>query len=497
MSLSVFEIFKIGIGPSSSHTVGPMKAAKHFLLEAKKRGLLQNKYKIFCDLYGSLALTGKGHGTDKAVIIGLLGKDPEIIDTSTIYKEVENCKKLKVLNALNEKEMKFEIDFHKSKKLQYHSNGMVFHIVNSEKETIFSETYYSIGGGFVETETELKEKAKINDKKELSLKLDIGPTNNKIPFYFSNTKQLIELCLKNNMSIAQLQMENEKFWNNEETIKSKLDKIWSVMDDCIFRGLTSSGYIDGPLNLERRAPRMYHKLNNKTEKNENEKFFDNLNWINCWALAVSEENANGGQVVTAPTNGAAGIIPSVLKYYTKFHSDNRNKIHEFLLTSAVIGMIIKHNATVSGAEGGCQAEIGASSSMAAGGLAAVLGGDLMVVEKASEIALEHFIGLTCDPVGGLVQIPCIERNAIGAVKSVNSAVLALSETSSLHKVSLDHIIAVMKQTGIDLKSKYKETSKGGIAKIMKQEVVNNLRKMRESKKLESKQISNEDINKLL
>ena len=467
MSLSVFQMFKIGIGPSSSHTVGPMKAAKEFLLNAKQNNLFNNLDKIKSvkiDLFGSLALTGKGHGTDKAIIMGLMGEEPEFVDTSTIYKKINEITKIKKLKLLNgfDSETNFSIDFHKTGKLPYHSNGMRFILLDNENKEIFREIYYSTGGGFIINEKEIDENEK--SKKNNYVKL----TEKSVPYPFSTANELMYICKTEKRSIAEIVLANELTWRTEEEIKIKLDRIWEVMDNCIKRGIKANGYLPGPLKVERRANGIHENL--ITNTGEITDSMEYLNWINMWALAVSEENSMGGQVVTAPTNGSAGVIPSVLSYYKKFYEKKYpNKTYDFLLTAAAIGMIIKLNATISGAEGGCQAEIGASSSMAAAGLTAALNGNINQIENAAEIAMEHFIGMTCDPVGGMVQIPCIERNAVGAVKAVNSCAMALIEKNK-HKVSLDNIVQVMKQTGDDMKTKYKETSKGGIAKVMQGDI---------------------------
>jgi len=496
MALSVFQMLKIGIGPSSSHTVGPMKAAKEFLMNAKKQKILDtHKHKIKTvkvDLFGSLALTGRGHATDKAIIMGLIGEDPDGVDTSTIYKKVADINKEKKLKLLNEFEhdLEYKIEFHKQGKLPYHTNGMRFILHDEKQEEIFKEIYYSTGGGFIVNELEMKDQ-KEKEKNAASDKF-AGIAQKQVPYPFKTADELFYICKSEKKTIAEVVLENEKTWMEESEIRRKLDRIWEVMQNCIIRGLRTKGTLPGPLKIERRAPTILEKLlvnehiNSNGFNNNNSgsvdlkiinvfdsKFvldpMDYMNWINMWAMAVSEENSIGGQVVTAPTNGSAGVIPAVISYYKKFYEHKHpGKLHEFLLTAAAIGMIIKLNATVSGAEGGCQAEIGAASSMAAAGLTAALGGNLIKIENAAEIAMEHFIGMTCDPVGGMVQIPCIERNAVGAVKAVNSTALALMENNK-HKVSLDRIVQVMKQTGDDMKSKYKETSKGGLAKILEKD----------------------------
>jgi L-serine dehydratase len=449
MYISVFQMFKIGIGPSSSHTVGPMKAAKLFLNKAKQKGLFNsNSIKaIRTDLYGSLALTGKGHATDRAVVLGLLGEDPDTVDTNTSYQLAEKQQADKKVKLLNEYECNLKINFLKHQKLPFHTNGMKFTLLGNNDEELYKDIWYSTGGGFIVNEEDTKSQRHKADSV-------------KVPFEFNNAKELFTLCKENSLTIPQLILENEKVFLDELEIKRKLDRIWEVMENGIKRGLSNSGYLPGPLMLRRRAADLYADLKSSEIKDP----MDYLNWINVYALAVSEENSIGGQVVTSPTNGSAGVIPAVIKYYKKYHSKTQpNKLYDFLLTAGAIGSLFKRNATIAGAEGGCQAEIGVSSSMAAAGLTCALGGNLNQIEGAAEMAMEHFVGMTCDPVGGVVQIPCIERNAFGAVKAVNASALALRENYS-HRVALDRIIKVMNDTGHDMKTKYKETSKGGLAK---------------------------------
>lgn len=445
-------MFKIGIGPSSSHTLGPMKAAKEFLLKSVAKGIDLNKVKTMkTDLYGSLALTGKGHHTDKAVILGMLGEDPKTVDTSTIYQKIEKLAAEKRLKLLNQTDVQFRINFLRSQKLPYHTNGLKFTLIGHDDSEIINEIYYSTGGGFIISEEETKNKNAADTDKF-----------NKLPFPYKNSKELFYLSESNNISLPNLILENEKVYLglSEKEIKDRLSEIWEVMNNSIKRGLMIEGILPGPLSLNRRAPSLYKKLLAESKTNDPMYY---LNWINCHAIAVSEENASGGQVVTSPTNGSAGVIPAVLNYYFKYCADKHpNKLHDFLFTAGAIGGIFKLNSTISGAEGGCQAEIGVSSSMAAGGLTCALNGNCTQIEKASEIAMEHFIGMTCDPIGGLVQIPCIERNGVGAVKAINASALALTETNT-SKISLDRIVRVMKKTGEDMKTKYKETSKGGLA----------------------------------
>jgi L-serine dehydratase len=468
----VFQMFKIGIGPSSSHTVGPMKAAKQFLLKAKSKGILDSDHvkSIHADLYGSLALTGKGHATDKAIIMGLKGHDPDNVDTTTIYEEIDKIQERKSLMLLNTYEKILKINFLKKQRLPYHTNGMTFYLKDEEDKEIYKETFYSVGGGFILNESEINKQHSSDDN-----------CDEKVPYFFKNADELFSLCEKNKLKIHELMLANELVSHSEAEVRRKLDRIWEVMNQGIIRGMNSSGCLPGPLQLNRRAPLLLEKLK-ILENNNKMDPLNSMNWLNMWALAVSEENSTGGQIVTAPTNGAAGVIPAVIKYYLKFYSELfPNRIHDFLLTAAAIGSIFKRNATISGAEGGCQAEIGVASSMAAAALTDCLDGNLIQVENAAEIAMEHFIGLTCDPVGGVVQIPCIERNAIGAVKAVNATALALSETNK-HKVSLDRIVHVMKETGNDMKTKYKETSKGGIAKILENDFKHAMKLMKDNNK---------------
>mmetsp|Transcript_27336 Transcript_27336/g.28431 ORF Transcript_27336/g.28431 Transcript_27336/m.28431 type:complete len:482 (-) Transcript_27336:49-1494(-) len=446
-------MFKIGIGPSSSHTLGPMKAAKDFLVKATNKGVDLSKVRSMkTDLYGSLALTGKGHHTDKAVILGMMGEDPVTVDTSTVYKKVSKITKEKKVQLLGTHQVGFKINFLRSQILPYHTNGLKFTLLGEGDQELINETYYSIGGGFILSDEETKKESSDHASKFKSL-----------PFQFKNATELFWLSETNKIPLNKLIMENEKVFHQttEKEIKERLDVIWSVMNSSIKRGLSSEGVLPGPLELQRRAPSLFKK---KVENNQaiDPMFF--MNWINVHAMAVSEENASGGQVVTSPTNGSAGVIPAVASYYNKFYADKHpNKLHDLLTTAGAIGGIFKLNSTISGAEGGCQAEIGVSSSMAAAGLTCALGGTNSEIEAAAESAMEHFIGMTCDPIGGLVQIPCIERNGVGAVKAINACSLALSESIN-RRVSLDRIVNVMKKTGDDMKTKYKETSKGGLAK---------------------------------
>ena len=457
MSISVFDIYTIGIGPSSSHTVGPMKASFLFIQKLIEEKRFQEIYTIKADLYGSLALTGKGHGTDKAVILGLMGHEPESIDSNKIQSYLDDCKDSKSLK------MKFEnlektvifnqrndLKFHRRVSLPYHPNGMAFAAFDKDNNEILRVIYYSVGGGFIVDENEAMNDATIKHQ------------DSKVPYPFNSADELMSQCKKQKLSIPELIMKNELTWRTEEEVNKGILKFWKVMEDCIQRGFKNEGILPGGLKVKRRAPDIYRNLVNNPEKNLSD-VLSILDWVNLYALAVNEENAAGGQVVTAPTNGAAGIIPAVLHYFVKFSSRHTEKgIIDFLLTAAAIATLYKKNASISGAEVGCQGEVGVACSMAAGALAQVMGGTIEQVENAAEIAMEHNLGLTCDPIGGLVQIPCIERNAMGAIKAINAARMALSGDGA-HYVSLDKVIKTMKQTGKDMKKRYKETSKGGLA----------------------------------
>ena len=455
MPTSIFNIFKIGIGPSSSHTVGPMKAARSFIFTLKQRGLFHPSKlsHIKTELFGSLALTGGGHGTDKAILLGLMGETPETVPIDTIKDRLDLLKTTQHLKLFNEFEVPFiskdHMIFHRTKRLAYHTNGMRFLAFHDSTE-IARQIFYSIGGGFIKSEEEVKNEAE-NDKNSEATK---------IPYPFKSAADLISICVKNKMTISEIIFENEKVYQPEKEIHAKLQEIWSVMKKCVSDGCRNDGLLPGSLKLKRRAPQLYQTL---FKGNDASDPMNPMDWVNVYALAASEENAAGGRIVTAPTNGAAGIIPAVLHYYDKFYSKQYpNQIENFLLTAAAIGMIIKDNATISGAEGGCQAEVGSACSMAAAGLTAALGGSIEQIESAAEIGLEHNLGLTCDPVDGLVQIPCIERNTMGAIKAINASALALGGDGS-HRITLDSVIKVMKETGSDMQTKYKETSEGGLA----------------------------------
>ncbi len=451
--LSVFDIFKIGIGPSSSHTVGPMRIGARFLNEAASAGVLEKAARIKVQLHGSLALTGLGHGTDKAVILGLSGFTPEATDPDEAETEFEKVKAEKQL-TLRGVETPFDpardIELRGDIIPEIHPNEMRLILLDHSDSEIFDQTYYSVGGGFIASEKQLTTAAED----------DLIARPRRGVHLFACAADLLALCAKKNLTIHDLILENEDQHRPRPETEQKLDEIWFAMRDCVERGLKTEGILPGGLKVKRRAPALYKKLIEAPLANEREQLFD---WLNVYAMAVNEENAAGGRVVTAPTNGAAGIIPAVLKHYcASEETPNLRHIRIFLLTAAGIGMLYKQRASISGAEMGCQGEVGVACSMAAGGLAAVWGGTPGQVEHAAEIGMEHNLGLTCDPVGGLVQIPCIERNAIGAVKAVNAARLALRSTED-HKVSLDQVIETMRQTGLDMSRKYKETSEGGLA----------------------------------
>jgi L-serine dehydratase len=457
MSISVFDIYTIGIGPSSSHTVGPMKASFLFIEDLINKNLINNVTTLKADLYGSLALTGKGHGTDKAIILGFMGHQPETINSNEIDSYIDDCKKNKEINLQfkNSKQkinfvIKNDIKFHRRVSLPYHPNGMAFAAFDKDNNEIARSIYYSIGGGFIINENEI----------DTEKPFDIHESRVKYPF--NSADELIEICKKNSLSIPQLVFQNELTWRSEKEIRIGILKYWKVMEDCVKRGFINEGILPGGLKVKRRAPLVYKNLTQNPEKNLSD-VLSILDWVNLYALAVNEENAAGGQVVTAPTNGAAGIIPAVLHYYVRFcPKANEDGIIDFLLTAGAIASLYKKNASISGAEVGCQGEVGVACSMAAGALTQVMGGTIEQVENAAEIAMEHNLGLTCDPIGGLVQIPCIERNAMGSIKAINAARMSLSGDGT-HYVSLDKVIKTMKQTGKDMKKHYKETSKGGLA----------------------------------
>lgn len=452
MAISIFSLFTIGIGPSSSHTVGPMRAARLFANELQNAKLLDKTTRITAELFGSLGLTGKGHGSDRAVLLGLEGEMPEIIDPNVIPERINAIRGNASLNLAGVKPIAFtektDLIFHRSLTLASHSNGLVFTANDASGALILKKTYYSIGGGFVVSE---------GDGKALSF----GDERD-VPYPFQMAADLLAVCERDNKSIAEAIFANETTWHTASEIKAKALEIWAAMQACVARGLKNGGILPGGLKVKRRAPDLYHRLVSQAEKALKDPLTI-MDWVNLYALAVNEENAAGGRVVTAPTNGAAGIIPAVLHYLNRFtpHS-SEDDIVKFLLTAGAVGLLYKRNASISGAEVGCQGEVGVACSMAAAGLTAALGGTNAQIENAAEIGMEHNLGLTCDPVGGLVQIPCIERNAMGAMKAINASRIALSGDGT-HKVSLDRVIQTMFETGRDMQTKYKETSQGGLA----------------------------------
>jgi L-serine dehydratase len=449
MSLSVFDIFKVGIGPSSSHTMGPMHAAHEFAAGLKRDGLLSATQEIAVRLYGSLAFTGVGHATDRAILAGLEGAEPETVDPDHIEATVRRIRASGRLKLLGEHEIAFDepmqLLFMQHERLPRHSNGMRFTGLGAGQRVLREVDYYSIGGGFIVRGDE-EEAAGTHER--------ASP-----PYPFSSGEELLALCREHGLEIFELVLANERTWASEAEVRARLLHLWQVMQACVERGFHQQGLLPGVLKVRRRAPRMYRMLTECATV----KPLEVMDWVNAYALAVNEENAAGGRVVTAPTNGAAGIVPAVLHFYRRFEEGaNDAGVIRFLLVAAAMGMLYKRNASISGADMGCQGEVGVACSMAAAGLVAALQGTNEQVENAAEIGMEHNLGLTCDPVAGLVQIPCIERNAMGAVKAVNAARLAMRGDGT-HKVSLDQVIATMRQTGADMSTIYKETSQGGLA----------------------------------
>jgi L-serine dehydratase len=449
VSLSVFDVFKVGVGPSSSHTMGPMLAARYFVRDLDARGQLDATAELFVQLYGSLALTGLGHCTDRAILLGLEGHDPSEFDPAVMEPTLARIRESGRLRLLGRHEIAFDepmnLLFHRDQILPGHSNGMRFTARDARGATLLAEEMYSIGGGAVQRE------GQTGEPREASARA--------VPLPFGSGAELLERCEKAGLSISELMLRNEQALRSAAEVDARLDRIWDVMQACVERGFAAKGVLPGVLKVPRRAPQLKRAL----EEDAPHGRADAMEWVNAWALSVNEENAAGGQVVTAPTNGAAGIVPAVLHYYAKLCAGaDEEGIRRFLLAAGAIGILYKRNASISGAEMGCQGEVGVACSMAAAGLAAALGGSNGQVENAAEIGMEHNLGLTCDPVAGLVQIPCIERNAMGAVKAINAARLALRGDGT-HKVSLDQVIATMRQTGRDMSSIYKETSQGGLA----------------------------------
>ncbi|MEU9639584.1 L-serine ammonia-lyase [Streptomyces tendae] len=449
MAISVFDLFSIGIGPSSSHTVGPMRAARMFARRLRNEELLDSVASVRAELYGSLGATGHGHGTPKAVLLGLEGDSPRTVDVETADDRVEKIKSCGRISLLGEHEIPFAYDddmvLHRRKALPYHANGMTLWAYDAEGAEVLTKTYYSVGGGFV-----------VDEDAVGADRIVLDDTVLKYPFRTGD--ELLRLARETGLSISALMLENERAWRDEDEIREGLLEIWRVMRACVDRGMTREGILPGGLKVRRRAANTARKL-----RSEGDPQALAMEWITLYAMAVNEENAAGGRVVTAPTNGAAGIIPAVLHYYVNFvPGADEDGVVRFLLAAGAIGMLFKENASISGAEVGCQGEVGSACSMAAGALAEVLGGSPEQVENAAEIGMEHNLGLTCDPVGGLVQIPCIERNGMAAVKAVTAARMAMRGDGS-HKVSLDKVIKTMKETGADMSVKYKETARGGLA----------------------------------
>ncbi|RLK62319.1 L-serine ammonia-lyase [Actinokineospora cianjurensis] len=451
MAVSVFDLFSVGIGPSSSHTVGPMRAALMFVDGLRAAGALAEVARVRTELFGSLGATGHGHGSDKAVLLGLEGARPEDVDTDSVPVRVAEIRQSGRIRLLGSHEIAFAEDddlvMHRRKSLPLHPNGMTFAAWDAAGTELSRRTYYSVGGGFVLDETAA-------DGPVISA--DTTP----VPFPFRSAADLLTHCENSGKSIAQVMLANELVWRTEAEVRAGLLHIWQVMQDCVTRGCEQDGVLPGGLKVPRRAKALHDKLLDEDGAGDPLYVMD---WVSLFALAVNEENASGGRVVTAPTNGAAGIIPAVLHYYTRFLSvANEDGVVDFLLTAAAIGVVLKETGSISGAEVGCQGEVGSACAMAAAGLTAVLGGTVAQVENAAEIGLEHHLGLTCDPVGGLVQIPCIERNAVGSTKAINASRMALRGDGT-HVVHLDKVIKTMRETGADMHTKYKETARGGLA----------------------------------
>ncbi|MBX9299309.1 L-serine ammonia-lyase [Chromobacterium piscinae] len=453
MAISVFDLFKIGIGPSSSHTVGPMRAARQFISRLEKDGQLDATVRVSAEMFGSLGATGKGHGTDVAVLLGLQGEQPDLVDTDAVDGMLAAIREQRKLKLLGKREIDFvegeHLILHKKKTLPYHPNGMIFEAFDAAGASLSKRAYYSVGGGFVVDEAAI----------------DAGfvpPGVTELKHPFKSAAELLALCQRHGKSISQIMLENELSWRSEEEVRAGLLNIWNVMQACVKRGCEREGILPGGMKVKRRAADMHRKLLASPEAAMRDPLTV-MDWVNLYALAVNEENAAGGRVVTAPTNGAAGIIPAVMHYYARFvPGASDDGIVRFLLTAGAIGILFKLNASISGAEVGCQGEVGSACSMAAGALCEVMGGTPEQVENAAEIGMEHNLGLTCDPVGGLVQVPCIERNAMASVKAINAVRMALRGDGQ-HFVSLDRVIKTMRDTGMDMSTKYKETARGGLA----------------------------------
>jgi L-serine dehydratase len=457
MAVSVFDLFKIGIGPSSSHTVGPMRAARIFALRLEHDGLLSRAARVQSLLYGSLGATGKGHGSDKAVLLGLAGHEPDTVDVEAVPSMLDGMRSAHRIELLGRHGVAFDektdLVFHRRETLPFHANGMRFVAFDAAGAEVGNRTYYSVGGGFV-----VSDEVAADGSKQKA----IVPDTTKLALPFTTGERLLQITQGTGLTIAQVMRRNEQTWRSDAEIDAGLLNIWAVMQACVKRGCATDGVLPGGFKVKRRAAELYRALTAKPEEALRDPL-QVMDWINLYALAVNEENAAGGRVVTAPTNGAAGIVPAVLHYYSRFvHGANDRGVIDFLLTAAAIGILYKENASISGAEVGCQGEVGVACSMAAGALCAVMGGTPAQAENAAEIGMEHHLGLTCDPVGGLVQIPCIERNAIASVKAINAARMALRGDGT-HYVSLDKVIKTMRETGADMQTKYKETARGGLA----------------------------------
>jgi L-serine dehydratase len=457
MAVSVFDLFKIGIGPSSSHTVGPMRAARLFALRLAHEDRLAATVRVQAQLYGSLGATGKGHGSDKAVLLGLLGHEPDTVDVEAIPALLAAVRAGGRLALLGRHDIDFaekaDLKFLRRETLPFHANGMRFAAFDAAGAPLLERVYYSVGGGFV-----VSDEVAADGTRQKT----IAPDTTVLPYPFHSGAELLALSTRHGLSIAALMRANERHWRSDAEIDAGLLRIWGVMQACVQRGCRTAGTLPGGFKVRRRAADLHRQLCSNPEAALRDPL-QVLDWVNLYALAVNEENAAGGRVVTAPTNGAAGIVPAVLHYYARFVPGATDAgVIDFLLTAAAIGILYKENASISGAEVGCQGEVGVACSMAAGALAAALGGTPAQVENAAEIGMEHHLGLTCDPVGGLVQIPCIERNAIASVKAINAARMALRGDGT-HHVSLDKVIKTMRETGADMMTKYKETARGGLA----------------------------------
>ena len=457
MAVSAFDLFKIGIGPSSSHTVGPMRAARLFVGGLQASGQLDQTARVMCSLYGSLGATGKGHGSDTAVLLGLAGHEPDTVDVELVPSLLARVRETGRILLAGTHDIAFkerdDLLFFRRETLPFHTNGLRLQAFDSAGAELVNRVFYSVGGGFVVSQEVAANGSKLKT---------IAPDATVLPLPFRSGEDLLVLTRQHACSIADVMRTNERHWRTDEEVDSGLLNIWRVMQACVVRGCNTPGILPGGFKVKRRAPQLYADLCSQPEKALSDPL-QVLDWVNLYALAVNEENAAGGRVVTAPTNGAAGIIPAVLHYYTRFVPGATEKgVIDFLLTAAAIGILYKENASISGAEVGCQGEVGVACSMAAGALCAVMGGTPEQAENAAEIGMEHHLGMTCDPVGGLVQIPCIERNAIASVKAINAARMALRGDGT-HHVSLDKVIKTMRETGADMKTKYKETARGGLA----------------------------------